>query len=452
MKDSNSKYPSHIIFGLGTSGLSCARYFDRIKQNYYLVDSRTRPPGESEVQALTCCDGFMFGDIDETLLEQCSMLVVSPGVALTTPLIVKALAMGIDVCGDVELFARNCKKSIVAITGSNGKSTVTDLTEKLINSTKVNAQMGGNIGLPVLDFLPEDKADVYILELSSFQLDSTFSLKADVAVILNISEDHMDRYDSFNAYVASKQSIYNGAKSKIFNGDDERTYPSNIAANDVSFSKHQSQSEQINNSSYLNKSKIGYQLVVNNNAFITTEQLKIAGTHNWLNALVSLSILEQLNFQIDTNVLKTLCSYSGLKHRFELVSKKRGCFWINDSKATNVGATIAALNSLELFEGKTYLIAGGDSKNANLSELKDCFESKVDCLILLGKDAKKIGSVTNKVHTCYVETLSQAVIKVTQLVESGDVILLSPACASLDMFRNFEQRGQAFVEAVEVCA
>jgi len=453
MNKMKSTLATHLIFGLGKSGLSCARYFDRINQDYYLIDTRVKPPGSENLSQLTNCIGHRFGVLESSLLDDCTTLVVSPGIALTTPLIVEAIARGIDVCGDVELFARNCKKKVVAITGSNGKSTVTDLTERLINRSSLKAQKGGNIGLPVLDFLPEDEADVYVLELSSFQLDTTTSLKSEVSVCLNVSEDHLDRYKSFDDYAFSKQKIFRQSKHQIFNIEDNLTYPKNIAANDLSFGidRHDSAWQQA--TSYLKYVDKNYVLMINGRAVVSTEDLNVTGIHNWLNVLVSLSILELLNLEIDQKVLAELADYRGLEHRFQLVSRMQNCIWINDSKATNVGATIAAINSLEPFEqSQIFLIAGGDSKNADLSQLKQPFESHVDCLVLFGKDAARLGSVSNLVKTIYVSGLQQAVSEIKKLAKDNDVVLLSPACASLDMFNNFEERGNTFVSAIEDCA
>lgn len=453
MTNTESKLATHIIFGLGSSGLSCARYFDRISQEYYLLDTRAVPPGFEQLGSLTHCIGQSFGELDDSILDGCKLLVVSPGIALSNSLVVRAYSLGIDVCGDVEVFARNCSKKIVAITGSNGKSTVTELTEKLLNTSKYRAQKGGNIGLPVLDFLPSDNADIYVLELSSFQLDTTDSLRADVAVLLNVSEDHMDRYETFNDYANSKKQVFSGAKCKVFNQDDTLTFPREVAATDLSFSKNKNGPLKKHSVSYLDFQENGCQLVINGKHTVSANLLALTGLHNWQNALVSLSILDRLNIEINDDVISELINYQGLEHRFQLVSKKQGCIWINDSKATNVGATIAALNSIVKTPGnRVFLIAGGDSKNADLSELKSCFESKVDYLILLGRDAHRIGSITSKVKAIYVESLKQAVSEICDLAVAEDIILLSPACASLDMYKNFEERGRMFVAAIEECA
>ncbi len=449
---------THIIFGLGQSGLACARYFDRIQQPYSLLDTRQNPPGKKDIQALKYCQQCYFGEFDESILTDCQQLVVSPGISLTTPLVQKAIALNIDVCGDVEIFARVCKKPIVAITGSNGKSTVTDLTDKLINAAGIKSQKGGNIGLPVLDFLPQDSAELYVLELSSFQLDTTDSLSPRVAVLLNLSEDHMDRYSGFEQYCQSKHKVYQQAECRVFNLDDELTHPSTITNKDLAFSLLPPSHQQLSSLSYIAPRQSSgylqcYDLVVKGQVIVSSASLNITGKHNLANALASLNILNYLDIEIDKNVLQALQQYQGLKHRFQLVLRAEHCQWINDSKATNVGATIAALNSLESGSNtQLILIAGGDSKHSELSPLIRPFEDKVSALILLGKDAQLFAELTEKVNSYLVENMHQAVCKAKELIDGPAVILLSPACSSLDMYKNFEVRGDEFIAAVRACA
>ncbi len=440
------------------SGLSCARYFDRIDQSYGLLDTREYPPGLDEISKLTNCEMTIFGELNTSLLNDCKMLVVSPGISLSEPFVVEAITKNVDVCGDIELFSRGCDKPIIAITGSNGKSTVTDLAEKLINAAGLNCQKGGNIGLPALDFLPAQEADIYVLELSSFQLDTTRTLKTEISVLLNVSEDHMDRYDNFSDYVNSKQKIFRHAEHKIFNWDDKLTHPTIITAKDTSFSVDFPDSQVRQRIAYLKNKTKSFDLVIDGELVINTNLLQLTGRHNWLNVLSCLSILQSLNLPIDEVVLNCLKNYQGLPHRFQRVSQKLGCDWINDSKATNVGATVAAIDSIVVGGDrksqtvKIILIVGGDSKQSDLRPLVESFERKIHCLILLGKDAKLIAALTNKIKTYFVENMEQAVIKATQLVSDGDIVLLSPACSSLDMYKNFEARGDAFIDAIEKCA
>jgi len=444
----------HIIFGLGQSGLSCARYFDRIRQPYCLFDTRENPPGKGEVEHLKYCEKYFFGKsfdfelIDESVFSNCQQIVVSPGISLNTPFVKKAKDLKIDVCGDVEIFARVCSRPIIAITGSNGKSTVTDLTDKLLNAAGIKSQKGGNIGLPVLDFLPQDDADVYVLELSSFQLDTTSSLRPEVAVLLNISEDHLDRYANFYEYCQSKQRIYRQAKHSVFNFDEPLSYPKEKSENDLAFSILLEENDNAN-ISRITRSTNGYDLLVKNKSVVSSDFLSITGKHNFANVLASLNILDCMNVEIDDEVLDELKSFKGLKHRFQLVSRENNCEWINDSKATNVGATIAALNSVESSEqNHLILIAGGDSKQSDLTPLIQPLEAKVSNMVLLGKDANLFAELSSKVTSYFVENMQQAVCKAKELVNGKTIILLSPACASLDMYKNFEERGDEFIAAV----
>jgi len=447
----------HIIFGLGQSGLSCARYFDRISQPYYLLDTRENPPGRSDVENLKYCEGFYFGQsfdfkiIDESIFTNCQQLIVSPGISLDNFFVKKAKELGIEVCGDIEIFARVCKKPIIVITGSNGKSTVTDLTDKLLRASGINSQKGGNIGLPVLDFLPDDKADVYVLELSSFQLDTTCSLKPEVAVLLNICEDHLDRYEDFEGYCQSKHKVYQQARCAVFNQDDILTYPKKVFKDSLTFSISLNQNDN-KDISKITVSEVGYDLLVKDNFIISSDELRITGKHNFANVLASLNILNRMNVEINDDVREALRSFEGLKHRFQLVSRKDNCEWINDSKATNVGATIAALNSVELSSQKhLILIAGGDSKQSDLAPLIKPLEEKVNDMILLGKDAVLFADLTSKVTSYFVENMYQAVCKAKELINGKTTVLLSPACASLDMYKDFEERGDEFIAAVRAC-
>jgi len=452
MNNNKQQKETHLILGLGKSGLSCARYFDRIGQSYCLLDTRNNPPGLDQIEDLTHCRATIFGKLECSLLDHCKILVVSPGVALSEPFVREATKRELDVCGDIELFARGCDKPIVAITGSNGKSTVTDLTELLIISAGLNGQKGGNIGLPALDFLPMQEADIYVLELSSFQLDTTHSLKAKVSVLLNVSEDHMDRYASFENYTSSKQRIYRGAEYKVFNAEDELTYPPSISTKDYAFSANKPIKMVSQKTSYLAPRGESFDLIVNDKNTTSTDSLQMTGRHNWLNGLTCLSILKCLELPINDKVLQCLTNYHGLAHRFQRVSRKFECDWINDSKATNVGATVAAINSIHLHKNKLILIAGGDSKKSDLSPLVEVFENKIHSLVLLGQDAQLLSNLTNKVASYFVHNMEQAVTKAKQLTSEGDVVLLSPACSSLDMYQNFEARGEAFVDAIRKCA
>ncbi len=442
----------HIIFGLGKSGIACAGYFDRINKPYSLIDSRENVDLEC-LKSLSCCQSTFFGELDNSLVEGCEQLVLSPGISLNHPLVQRAQQLKIDVCGDVELFARECHKPIVAITGSNGKSTVTDLIAKVMSLNGLDCQKGGNIGLPVLDFLPLQQADIYVLELSSFQLDSTESLRPSVAILLNISEDHMDRYLDFDDYIYSKKKIYNKAKHRIFNWQDKNTHPLEISALDMAFTRQKLSSKKIQNQAYLRPNEQSFDLCINDKKVVNSKQLNITGIHNMMNVLACLATLECLDMKLSQQAMDGLKKYQGLAHRFQLVSRYLDCEWIDDSKATNVGATLAAIKSLDLSGNKQLiLIAGGDSKQSDLSPLKQPFNSRVSHLILMGVDAKKLAAVVPSKQPIFANDMKAAVQKAADLCEPGDVVLLSPACSSLDMYSNFEARGLDFQKAVRECA
>jgi UDP-N-acetylmuramoylalanine--D-glutamate ligase len=361
---------------------------------------------------------------------------VSPGLSLKTPEIAAAIAAGKEVIGDIELFAQVVKKPVIGITGSNGKSTVTALLGAMAKQAGIKAITAGNIGLPILD-VAEQEVDLFILELSSFQLETTHSLQLAAAAILNISEDHMDRYDSFADYVKAKQRIYKQAKLAVFNRGDSNTF---CEKGGVSFG--------------YDAATTGYGIVYEGGArylskgkqwLIAESELSLKGYHNVLNALAALALGEQAGLPLDA-MLQALRTFQGLEHRCQLVRSSEGVAWYNDSKATNVGAAIAAIKSLA--QGKNViLIAGGDGKGADFSPLKAVVDELVKELILFGKDKALIKAVCQK--SVEVDDLSAAIVRAKATAQAGDVVLLAPACASLDMFDNFQHRGDVFTQLVK---
>jgi UDP-N-acetylmuramoylalanine--D-glutamate ligase len=465
MTHSNSQLELIAIVGLGQSGLAAARYFERTKQAFFAVDTNLNFSQKAELEALEYCQSCYLGEMPESQLSQASMIILSPGISLKHPGLVKAIEQGVEIMGDIELFARQLllnksNKKIVAITGSNGKSTVTDLTCKLLNAAGLKAKIGGNFGIPVCDYLPCDDADVYVLELSSFQLETTRSLQADIATVLNVSQDHLDRYDSFEAYQIAKLAIYNGAKKCLVNADDELTYSQgSLNATSEAFSLIKTDCKYYidpkDHSIYCDQVKV-----------TNAKELNLSGKHNWANALTSLALLNELNVAITPKVISTLKDYTGLAHRFEKVYSEKNkaglnIDWVNDSKATNVGATVAAINSVDFEQyQQLVLIAGGDAKGADLSQLKPCLEQKVEHCILLGKDAERIAALLPQQKCSKVADMNAAVKQAKQLTQSytsinqqkSVMVLLSPACASIDMFSNFKARGQAFIDSIKECA
>ncbi len=438
-----------IVVGLGITGLSVVRYLLQQGIIPTVVDSRQQPPGLDQLhqdvqrqwpQLQIVCGAHAFDN-----LQVATHLIVSPGVSLKTAEINQASLAGISILNDIDLFADAASAPIIAITGSNGKTTVTTLVGKMIESTGRTAAVGGNIGTPVLDLLQSTEPDVYVLELSSFQLETTRHLQPAAAVVLNISADHMDRYDDLEDYARAKARIFNDAEVIIDN------------FNQPSFSQLGNTNQNSNNQRYFgvteNKSchfRLG--LIENHEWLFAYEQplmpvseVAMQGRHNLSNALAALALVDSVDMQTKAT-LDVLRQFSGLPHRMEAVRELNGVQWINDSKATNIGACEAALLGMTK---RVILIAGGDGKGADFSELSTTVNTKVSELIVLGKDADRLQIALHAfVNIHRVNTIEQAVKLAADLAQSDDVVLLSPACASLDQFENYQARGDAFIHAV----
>ncbi len=443
-----------IILGLGVTGLSVARFLSRQKTKFMVVDSRENPPGLEELCRELPETNYVLGTLDSGLLSMASEVVVSPGINLKIPEIATLIDQGISVVGDVELFAREVDKPVIAITGSNAKTTVTSLVGQMAKDEGINVAVGGNIGTPVLDLLLEN-ADLYVLELSSFQLESTFSLKPAVSTVLNISEDHMDRYDSLATYHRVKQRIYFGAKTVVVNRADPLTQPPLAqGVNRISFGLDQSDRSAFG---VITRSNIEY-LAHEFNTLIPVSELQLRGSHNVANCLAALAIGYSAGISFDT-MLQTLKNFKGLKHRCQWVATIDEVDYINDSKATNVGATIAAINGfvseLKSTSKRIVLIAGGESKGADFAPLVKQLNAKVSTIVLIGVDAQLIKtaveaeSMSDSLNVFCAASLSDAVRIAKDTAKKGDIVLLSPACASFDMFKSFEDRGNQFIEIVE---
>lgn len=427
------------VIGLGITGLSCVTFFAKKGINVTVFDTRAVPPGQDQLDANT---ELVIGPLSAERLKQFDTLVVSPGIAVKTPAIDAAFQSGVELIGDIELFARELltpayqHAKLVTITGSNGKSTVTSLLGEMATEAKINVAVGGNIGIPALDLLTLDKT-LYILELSSFQLETTESLNADIATILNVSEDHLDRYPSYQAYTAAKHKIYAQSKMALFNRDDQLTFTEKLPQ--VSFGFDQQQYGLI-------QQEGEYYLSVDQQPFLSCSVLKLSGKHNWMNALAAIALGTEVGVPM-SSMLTTLAFYTGLRHRCEFVKEVNHVRWVNDSKATNVGATQAALFGLsETIQGKVHVILGGDGKGADFSELIPVLAEVKGEIICFGRDAKLIAQHDRR--AIIVDNLDQAVSHIYQHASTGDLAILSPACASLDMYKNFMARGDHFVELV----
>ncbi|MEJ2529175.1 MAG: UDP-N-acetylmuramoyl-L-alanine--D-glutamate ligase [Gammaproteobacteria bacterium] len=432
-----------LIVGLGKTGLSCARYLAAQGVAVAVTDSREQPPGLEALKAELPDLALFLGGFDPAVFAAAERLVVSPGVPVSEPLISAAMERGVPVVGDIEIFSQAANAPVVAITGSNGKSTVTTLVGAMAAEAGLNAKVGGNLGEPALDLLDQD-AGLYILELSSFQLETTRSLSPKASVVLNISSDHMDRYPDVAAYARVKSEIYQQAEIGIFNLDDPM----------VAAMRQGYESELLYTLGEPGASCFGLRQIdgaewicYEQRAMLPAAELLIPGRHNLSNALAALALGSAIGLP-ESAMLAALKQFRGLPHRTQFVTQHAGVAWYNDSKGTNVGASIAALLGF-IGAGKTVLIAGGDGKGADFSALAPVVEQTARAVVLIGRDAAQIERVlTGSVPVVRAETMEQAVAVAAEQAESGDRVLLSPACASFDMFTGYEQRGKVYMDAV----
>ena len=422
-----------VVVGLGITGLSVVNYLRKFHPQIEVkvIDTRENPPSKEQLPADVALHS---GGWNMDWLLAADLIVANPGIALATPQVQQAIAANIPVVGDIELFAWQVQKPVVAITGSNGKSTVTDLMGVLGNAAGIKTSIGGNIGVPALDLLSED-SDLYVLELSSFQLETTSSLKLKAAAFLNLSEDHMDRYDGMESYRQAKLRIFKHAETLVVNADDRQTYPDSNSANLVSFGLD-------NAADYYTKENQGQEwLMAVDEAVLPSAELSLVGRHNVANVLTVLALLKAAGIDYSDSLLSALKSYTGLTHRCQVVEDKNGVKWVNDSKATNVASTLAALSGLSL-EGCLYLLVGGLGKGADFSSLKPVFATLPLKLCCFGADGDQFMPLHPSARRF--ETMEQVVKTIHSELKQGDMVLLSPACASMDQFKNFMDRGEQF--------
>lgn len=445
-----------LVLGLGDTGLSCARWLAAHGAQVSVADSRAAPPHASRLAELLPQVPLLTGPFDEARLRAADMLVVSPGVPLAEPAVAGAIAAGVEAVGDVELFARavrarNVRQEqpmrVIAITGSNGKSTVTAMCGDMCRAAGLVTCVAGNIGLPVLDALYEIEQgnapvpQVWVLELSSFQLETTSSLDADAATVLNLSEDHMDRYADMAAYAAAKARIFSGKGVQVLNRNDARSLAMARAERRVvSFGLDACPNGE-------DFGVCGDALCAGGDALMPLSTLPVAGLHNAANALAALALTRALGLPMDA-LLRGLMQFKGLPHRVEKVAEIDGVTYYDDSKGTNVGATEAALYGLG--ERKAVVILGGDGKGQDFSPLKAAVRANARAAVLIGRDAPLIGAAIagSGVDAHPAASLPDAVALARRLARPGDAVLLSPACASFDMFRNYAHRADVFIEAV----
>ena len=435
-----------IVVGLGKSGMSVVRHLARRGQPFAVVDTRANPPELATLQAQYPEIEVRCGELDVDFLCRASELLVSPGLAVSTPALQAAAARGVKLSGDIELFAREARAPIVAITGSNAKSTVTTLVGEMAQAAGRKVAVGGNLGTPALDLLNDD-VELYVLELSSFQLETTEQLNAEVATCLNVSEDHMDRYVGLPAYHQAKHRIFRGARQVVVNRDDRLSRP--LVGEEVpvwSFGLGKPDFKGFGLIEENGEKHLAFQFEV----LMPARELKMRGAHNQSNALAALALGHAVGLPFAA-MLQTLRTFAGLPHRCQWVGERAGVSYYDDSKATNVGAALAAIGGLGAdIDGKLVLIAGGDGKGADFSALREPIARYCREVILLGRDAGRLASVLqDAVALKQVQGLEEAVQRAAECALPGDAVLLSPACASLDMFKNFEERGRLFAAAVE---
>jgi UDP-N-acetylmuramoylalanine--D-glutamate ligase len=434
-----------LVVGLGVTGMSVVRFLAERGEAVAVTDTRDIPPGLDELKEQFPDVARFVGGFDERAFVSADRLVVSPGVPLSDHCITQAIEQGVPVIGDVELFAQYVDAPVVAITGSNGKTTVTTLLGNMAVESGFNVGVGGNIGTPALDLLNKGY-DLYVLELSSFQLETVESLKPVASVVLNVSEDHMDRYQGLEDYARAKSRIYHNAETEIVNLDDEQVMKMANPLRQIGFTTGQVASDEEYGTCEVEAEAW---LCHGSEQLCPVDSLLISGKHNIANALAALALGKAAG--LDTaKMLSALQRFGGLPHRTQYVAEIAGVRFYNDSKATNVGACKAALYGLHKDDGsKTVVILGGDCKGADFSELSTVLAETCRGVVLIGRDADDVRRfVPQEISSVSATDMQDAVSKAAGLALSGDRVLLSPACASFDMFNSYEHRGEVFMEAV----
>jgi UDP-N-acetylmuramoylalanine--D-glutamate ligase len=434
-----------LVVGLGQTGLACARFLAAQGESFAVADIRSNPPGIEELRRELPQVPVYLGPFDSGLFASAARLVLSPGVAPQEPAIAAAAAQGSEVLGDIELFARHAAAPVVAITGSNGKSTVTALLGEMAAAAGVKALVGGNIGTPVLELLAQPAPELYVLELSSFQLEVTSSLNCRAAVVLNVSEDHLDRHGDIASYAAIKGRIYRGDGVMVINADDP-----------VVAAMAEPGREVVRFSLAAPRSGVDFGLCERDGRpwlakgerlLMPAAEVRIPGRHNLANALAALALGEACGLPL-APMLQTLRQFPGLPHRCQWVAEVGGVNYYEDSKGTNVGATLAAIEGMP--GEKVVLIAGGQGKGQDFTPLRHAVASRARAVVLIGEDAPLLRQALERsAAISHAFTMEEAVAQAAALAHPGDSVLLSPACASFDMFRNYAERGERFVAAVQ---
>lgn len=438
-----------LVIGLGKTGMSCVRFLYARGVELAVTDSRIKPPALQELKDSYPDVAVFLGGFDSQAIASSDILLVSPGVPVGNEMIAQAKEQGKEIIGDIEIFSRCNTTPVVAITGSNGKSTVTTLVGEMARLSKRKVQIGGNIGVPVLELLDTvTDTELYVLELSSFQLETTYNLNAAACVILNISEDHMDRYSSLDAYAAAKANIFQGSGAVIINRDD----PCVVSLASTVSARRRIYAFTLNEPDDENTFGLVAQdgelwLAKGKQLLLPVSRIKIKGRHNVANALAALALGDAMQLPMPA-MLEALQTFPGLPHRTQWVTEHEGVNWFNDSKATNVGAAIAAIDGLPA--EKLVVLMGGQGKGQDFAPLKNILAPRARHVLLYGEDAGLIEqALGSAVPNSRVANLAEAVIRARQLAQPGDAVLLSPACASFDMFDGYEHRGNIYMQLVK---
>ncbi|WP_395479866.1 UDP-N-acetylmuramoyl-L-alanine--D-glutamate ligase [Candidatus Curculioniphilus buchneri] len=422
-----------VIIGLGITGISCVNFFRTRGITPQIMDTRLSPPGLDKLPANVPC---YLGKLNKKWLLNATLIIISPGVSLENLTFLEKT--GIEIISDIELFCREVTEPIVAISGTNGKSTVTRMVGNMAACAGWQVGVGGNIGLPALMLL-DTPSHFYVLELSSFQLETTYSLKATAATILNVSDDHIDRYPfGLQHYRTTKLKIYHNAKVCIVNSDDPLTFPIFRKKNYcVSFGSN------ADSDYHLDEDDGRTYLMRHNERLLDCQEMNIVGRHNYINALAALALADVVGIPHSSS-LKALRQFHGLSHRCDVILERNGVRWINDSKSTNLASLKAALNGIEV-KGTLHLLLGGNSKSSDFSSLSSFLQNKKIQLYCFGQDGKKL-ALLRPDSSIFIETLQEAMHIIGHRVKKGDLVLLSPACASFDQFKNFKIRGEVFTD------
>ena len=447
----NSSIGKSVIIGLGQTGLSVAKYFAIKNIDFKVLDTRLTPPNLAEFQSIFPEIEIETGELREESVLEAKELVVSPGIGINMPILREAKRKGIPITGDIDIFSKSVSSPILAVTGSNGKSTVVAILASILDKAGKSYGLGGNLDgknfKPALDLLSEKVREFYVLELSSFQLETTKNLNAEASVILNLSSDHMDRYRNMEEYHQAKLRIFKGSRQIVVNRDDLYSYPQakmNVPTWDFGLGN-----PGINGLGILEEDSDQY-LAFQHKKIISIEELKIFGRHNISNVMAAIGLALSVN--IDMKAIRSaLRAFPGLPHRCQWVGDISGIDFYNDSKGTNVGATVAAIEGLgERVDGHIVLIAGGVAKGADFHALLPAINRWGKEVILIGQDALEIAENFNqKISPQFAEDMDDAVRSALRVALPGDAVLLSPACASFDMYRDFQHRGETFINSVK---